>query len=34
MHTKFYRGNLKGRDHLEEVEAENTEVDLMGIGRK
>jgi hypothetical protein len=34
MHKKFYRGNLKGRDHLEEGEAENTEVDIMEIGMK
>jgi hypothetical protein len=34
MHTKFYRGNLKGRNHLEEGKGESTEADLMGTERE
>jgi hypothetical protein len=34
MHTKFYRRNLQARDHMEEEEEENNDVDLMEVGRK
>jgi hypothetical protein len=34
MHTKFYRGNLERRDHLEEGKKENTKDHFMEIGRK